>query len=799
MDGATRSKSGSSGAHATYYNAAEDLLQRNLQAGRGGKIAYIDEAGSYSFAELAQRVDRSANALLASGLEPQERVLLVLLDTIDFPTCFLGAIKAGIVPIPLNTMLQAADYAHVLKDSGARVAVVSDSLVAKVRQGAGICDWRGQIIGSGRSGDEFPALAELMEYAGSTAATARTNSEDVCFWLYSSGSTGAPKAALHLQMSMVRTVELFAQGILGLREDDVIYSAAKLFFAYGLGNALSFPLGAGATSILYSGRATASAVCEVLRKHRPTVFCGVPTLFSALLACDELPERGEIPLRVCTSAGEALPAEVARAWETRMGVEVVDGIGSTEMLHIFISNRPGACSYGTTGKLVPGYRARIVNEGREVTDGEMGDLYVAGPTAAAGYWNNPERTGSTFLGDWVKTGDRFRQTADGNYVYCGRSDEMLKVGGIWVSPTEVESALMGHEAVLEAAVVGRADEHELIKPKAYVVLKPGKMGGSELGLELKEFVKGRLAPYKCPRWIEFVEELPKTATGKIRRNVLRENSHRERLRGTQRGSDDLAAERSEVVVDGKRLETVWYPPEAGTTAIVMLHEGLGSVALWKDFPERIARATKCGVLVYSRYGHGGSERLREKRPPEFMHHEAQAVLPELLETLGITQPILLGHSDGASIALIYAGHRPGAVRALVLEAPHVFVEDVTVASIAKIRDAYQETDLRAKLGRYHSHVDETFWGWNDIWLDARFREWNIESWVAAIKCPVLVIQGEQDEYGSFAQVTAISRRIPGTQTLLLRDCGHSPHRDQEEATLTTIAKFMENVIAKGRD
>ena len=519
---------------APLYNAAEDLVSRNLGAKRGEKIAFVDENGAYTFADLAGRVNRCANALLGAGIRPGQGVVLCLLDTIDFPTCFLGAIKAGIVPIPLNTMLQPEDYAHVLADAQPSGVIVSSSLLSRVQQAAISAGWHGIVITSGRESTGPLNLTGLMESASDTSIAAPTHADDVCFWLYSSGSTGKPKGAVHRQSSMLRTAELFAQGVLGLRENDVIYSAAKLFFAYGLGNALSFPLAVGATSVLYSGRATPPVVCQMLRRFRPTIFCGVPTLFSALLACEDLPQREELALRLCVSAGEALPEAVARAWTSRTGVEVIDGIGSTEMLHIFISNRPGACRYGTTGKVVPGYRARVVAEnGSEALTGEMGDLYVSGPTTAAHYWNDPERTRDTFCGEWVKTGDRFRVNKEGDYIYCGRSDEMLKVGGIWVSPTEVEAALMAHEAVLEAAVVGVGDENELVKPKAFVVLKPGVPRREEMVLELKEFVKGLLAPYKCPRWFEFVEELPKTATGKIRRNVLRAkaNAAREKSSG----------------------------------------------------------------------------------------------------------------------------------------------------------------------------------------------------------------------------------------------------------------------------
>jgi benzoate-CoA ligase len=521
-------------ASTPLYNAAVDLIGRNLAGEQRDRTAFIDENGRYSFGNLAERVNRCANALVSSGISAGQRVALCLLDTIDFPSCFLGAIKSGIVPIPLNTMFQATDCGHVLADAQPSAVLVSDSLLSRVQEGAALAGWQGLVIVSGSGPKEIPSLSNLMGTASDVAATAPTHADDVCFWLYSSGSTGKPKGAVHRQSSMMRTAELFAQGVLGLTESDVIYSAAKLFFAYGLGNALSFPLATGATSVLYSGRATAAAVCEVLRRFKPTVFCGVPTLFSALLACEELPKREELALRLCVSAGEALPEGVARAWTARTGVEIVDGIGSTEMLHIFISNRPGACRYGTTGKVVDGYRARLVAEdGNEPALSEIGDLYVSGPTAAAYYWNDAERTRNTFCGEWVKTGDRFRLDRAGDYVYCGRSDEMLKVGGIWVSPTEVEAALIAHEAVLEAAVIGVGDENELIKPKAFIVLKPGVSPHEGLAAELKEFVKGRLAPYKCPRWLEFVAELPKTATGKIRRNVLRleANAAREKSRG----------------------------------------------------------------------------------------------------------------------------------------------------------------------------------------------------------------------------------------------------------------------------
>jgi benzoate-CoA ligase len=506
------------------YNAAVDLIERNLPM-RAQKTAFIDDGGAYSYGELAERVDRAAGALLELGIHPEQRIVLGLLDTIDFPTVFLGAIKAGVVPIPVNTLFQPADYAYILADSRAKIAIVSAELVPSYEEAARLANWTGRIIVSDPSGTydgTRTTLAELSARATPLVEAAPTGPDDVCFWLYSSGSTGRPKATVHLQTSLIQTAELFAQGVLGITESDIVFSAAKLFFAYGLGNALTFPLSVGATAVLHAARATPAAVGAILRDRRPTIFCGVPTLFGSLLVQPDLPRRGEVALRLCTSAGEPLPEEIGKNWTARFGVEIVDGIGSTEMLHIFVSNKPGAVKYGTTGVPVPGYRVRIVGEdGRDVATGELGELEVAGPTSAAYYWNNREKTRSTFAGEWTRTGDKYRQDEDGCFVYCGRVDDMLKVGGIWVSPSEVESALVAHEQVLEAAVIGLADEQDLIKPKAFIVLKPGGEQSDALADELKAHVKSRLAPYKYPRWIEFVSELPKTATGKIQRHVLR--------------------------------------------------------------------------------------------------------------------------------------------------------------------------------------------------------------------------------------------------------------------------------------
>jgi benzoate-CoA ligase len=505
------------------YNAAVDLVERNLKAGRGGKAAFRDDHGSYTYAELAERVDRAANALRALGLEPEQRVLLCLLDTIDFPTVFLGAIKAGIVPIAVNTLLGSADYDFMLRDSRARALVVSDALYERfapilARQPA----LKHVVISGGQRVEGRPGLADLLAAAAPRAKAAATSCDDVCFWLYSSGSTGTPKGVVHLQSHLILTGELYAKPILGIREDDVVFSASKLFFAYGLGNSLTFPMSVGATAVLLAERAAPPAVFRILKQHRPSIFYGAPTLYAAMLASPELPKREEVALRLCSSAAEPLPEHIGSRWTERFGVEILDGIGSTEMLHIYLSNRPGRVRYGTTGTPVPGYEVRLVDDdGKPVPPGEIGELQVSGPTSAAGYWNQRERSRHTFLGPWTRSGDKYVEDRDGYFTYCGRTDDMMKVSGLYVSPTEVEAALMAHPDVLEAAVVAQLDEEKLTKPKAYVVLKPGTAASPELAEELQAQVKTKLARYKSPRWIEFVDELPKTATGKIQRFKLR--------------------------------------------------------------------------------------------------------------------------------------------------------------------------------------------------------------------------------------------------------------------------------------
>ncbi len=493
------------------YNAAGDLIGRNLAAGRGAKPVFIDDAGEYTYAQLAERVNRFGHHLLSLGLRMEDRVLIAMHDSIDWPTAFLGAIKAGIVPIAVNTLLMTKDFEFMLADSRARALLVSEPLMPQFQPLIGKLPFLKHVITA--------PFRDILSLGKPELDAAPTTRDDPCFWLYSSGSTGMPKGTVHVHSSMLLTAELYAKGVLGLKDSDIVFSAAKLFFAYGLGNSLSFTLATGSTAVLMAERPTPDSVFKRLVETRPTLFYGVPTLYAAMLASPAFPDRERLALRQCVSAGEALPPQIAKSFRERTGVDILDGIGSTEMLHIFLSNRPDDFRLGTTGKAVPGYELKLVDEqGNEVKQGELGELQIKGPTAANGYWNNREKSRSTFVGEWARSGDKYTQDADGYYVYGGRTDDMLKVSGIWVSPAEVEAALVSHEAVLEAAVVGQEDEQKLVKPKAYVVLKPGKKASDE---ELKDYVKAKLAPYKYPRWIEFAAELPKTATGKIQRFKLR--------------------------------------------------------------------------------------------------------------------------------------------------------------------------------------------------------------------------------------------------------------------------------------
>jgi benzoate-CoA ligase len=509
------------------YNFAADILDRNLKAGRANKPAFVDPRGPWTYGQLADRVARFAGALRKLGIRREDRILIALLDTIDWPTAFLGAVKAGVVAVPVNTLMTEDDYRFMLGDSRARALIVSDALYPKFANLIGAFPDLEHVIVSGEDAHGRTSFEQLLNSAEPESSAAPTTRDDIAFWLYTSGSTGKPKGAVHVHADLKLTDDLYGGPYLGITEKDVCYSVAKLFFAYGLGNAMTFPMSAGACTVLLPDRPTPDSVAAILRKHPVTVFFAVPTFYAAFLASPAAPDGSEVKIRCCVSAGEPLPEDVGRRWFARYGVDILDGIGSTEMLHIFLSNRMGDVRYGTTGRPVPGYACKIVDDdGLPVKPGEMGELLISGPTSALMYWNNREQSRSTFLGEWTRSGDKYLQDKDGFFVYCGRRDDMLRVSGQYVSPFEVEGALQTHPDVLEAAVVAWPDGDGLIKPKAFVVLKsPEKAAGpgaaGEMSRLLQEHVKQKLAPFKYPRWIEFRNDLPKTATGKIQRFKLR--------------------------------------------------------------------------------------------------------------------------------------------------------------------------------------------------------------------------------------------------------------------------------------
>jgi benzoate-CoA ligase family protein len=502
------------------FNVAVPFVDRHVPEGRGAKVAIRSAAREATYAEVAERVNRSGNALLGAGLQKGQRLLLVVKDCPEFFYLFWGAIKAGVIPVPLNTILRAQDYRAMIEDSCCSAVVFSSEFAGEVEPAISAARPAPPLALPVEGGERN--LRALMDRASTELRASPSAATDPAFWLYSSGSTGKPKGVVHLHRDSVATSLLFGQDTLGMREHDVIFSAAKLFFAYGLGNAMTFPLWTGATSVLLETRPTAKNALQTIERFRPTFYFGVPTLYAAQLQALEQERYDLSSLRCCVSAGEPLPADIFRRWKERTGLEILDGLGSTEGLNTFLSNVPGDARPGTSGKPVPGYEVRIVDdEGAEVGPGVIGRLQAKGPSMAPYYWNDPERTARTMIGEWVDTGDAYFRDEEGYYHHCGRSDDMLKVGGIWCSPIEIEACLVDHQSVLEAAVVGRPDENGLLKPEAWVVLRDGRLPSPALANELITHCKSRLAPYKFPRGIHFVEELPKTATGKIQRYRLR--------------------------------------------------------------------------------------------------------------------------------------------------------------------------------------------------------------------------------------------------------------------------------------
>jgi benzoate-CoA ligase len=511
------------------FNAATAFLERNLEEGRGSKTALYFEGQSYTYTQIAELANRAGNGLLDLGVDIEQRVSLLLLDSPQFAASFFGAMKMGAVPIPMNTNLRLNDYIYMLNDSRARVLLVHSAIWSQIQQILPELKYVRHVVVVGLEQDGGKETATLHDFdkwtqkASAELQAAETTKDDSAFWLYSSGSTGFPKGCVHLQHDMTYCTEYYAKPVLGIHEGDITFSAAKLFFAYGLGNNLYFPFGVGASAVHYAERPLAEDMFNVVQRYRPTIFFGVPTLYAGMLALPGAEKRFDFSsVRVCVSAGEALPADILRRWEDKFNVEILDGIGSTEILHIFISNRASQVKPGSSGKLVPGYEALITDEnGHAVQKGEIGNLLIRGDSTIAYYWNKHEKTKDVINGHWIHTGDKYYEDSEGFYWYCGRSDDMLKVGGQWVSPVEVEGALIAHPAVLEAAVVGDMDADELVKPKAYIVLNQGYQPSETLANEIKAFVKDRLAVFKYPRWVEFVPELPKTATGKIQRFKLR--------------------------------------------------------------------------------------------------------------------------------------------------------------------------------------------------------------------------------------------------------------------------------------
>jgi benzoate-CoA ligase family protein len=517
------------------FNVAEYFVDRHLEEGREDQVAVFYGEEQLTYRQISELVSRAANALGQYGVTKGDRVLILLPDSPAYVAAFWGAIKLGAVAVPLNTLLTGEELGFVLRDSGARCLVAYSTLLDKAdaalrslggvgKAGCGLSAAEPRVFVAGGIKRGYEDFDDAVARSARHAESAPVSRDEPAFWLYTSGSTGEPKAVVHRHRDMVCCLENFAKGVLGMTAKDRTFSASKLFFAYGLGNGLYFPFGVGAQTVLLPGRANAERVLEVISRYRPTLFFGVPGLYAAILEVSDASRDDLSSLRCAISAGEALPAPLWERFRQRFAISILDGIGSTEMLHMFISNRPEDIMPGSSGKIVPGYAARIVDEeGRESRTGDIGNLWIRGESAAAGYWNRPELTQAVFRGGWVVTGDKYRCDERGYYWHCGRSDDMLKVHGMWVSPVEVESAIVGHPAVMECAVVGAMDDDGLEKPKAFLVLKAPLRWSAELEAEVRKSVRDKLAKYKEPRWLVQVDSLPKTATGKLQRFKLREH------------------------------------------------------------------------------------------------------------------------------------------------------------------------------------------------------------------------------------------------------------------------------------
>ena len=506
------------------YNASEVLYHNVEEAGRADKVAVYWENVSYTYGQIAEMASRIGNALRYLKIPLGSRIMMLVMDTPQFPAVFFGCMRAGYIPIPTNTVLPPDNYEYFLNDSAAQAVIVSGPLYPKIAEIRANCPELKHVIVIG--GDFAEGTIDFAQWTAASTGVlkaAETKPDDQAFWLYSSGSTGFPKGVVHLHKDIRATTETYAKQVLGITEGDICFSASKAFHAYGLGNNVTFPYSVGASTVFLTGRPTPDRVYAAIAKYKPTLFFTAPTLYTAMLAAYDGTDMSSI--RLCVSAAEALQPEVYRQWKEKFGVDILDGIGSTEMLHIFISNRPGSVKPGSSGKPVPGYEAKIVGEdGEPVGQGEAGDLLIKGDSAAPFYWNKPEKTERTMLGEWMFTGDRYYQDQDGDYFYEGRSDDMFKVSGQWVSPIEVENTLMEHPSVFECAVIAAKDDKGLLRTKSFIILNEGHEGNDTLTAELQDFVKAKIAPYKYPRMVTYVDDLPKTATGKIQRFKLRDLS-----------------------------------------------------------------------------------------------------------------------------------------------------------------------------------------------------------------------------------------------------------------------------------
>lgn len=510
-----------------YYNITSKLIDDNVAKGLGDKIAIYYQDKTYTYRKMQELINKVGNALLILGTHMEDRVMLVMNDSPEAVASFFGAIKIGAIPVPINYTYSADEYRLLLNNSRARTLIVHEEYKDE------IFGWkdkllylRNTVVVFKQQMSGYISFWDFVEHCSDELEVAYTTIDDVAFWNYTSGRTGVPQAAVHLQHDVLGCIDNYARAVLGLTSEDILYCPSKFFFAYGLGNSFFYPFGLGASVVLAPERSTGETVLQNISTYHPTVLFGIPTLYSSILQIDDVEKKYDLSsLRICTSAGEALPKDIFNKWKERTGIEIVEGIGSTELLHIFISNRPGHAKPGSSGQLVPGYYARIVDEeGKELPDGEVGTLHVKGESIAAYYWRHHEKTKESMLGEWFNTGERYYRDQDGFFFYRGRGDDMMKIEGIWVSPVEVEEALLSHPSVAQAAVVVYKDEHELNRPKAFIVPNQDYTPGWELAHEIQDFLKTGLSPallpYKIPRKIEFIKEMPMSAAGKIQRHKL---------------------------------------------------------------------------------------------------------------------------------------------------------------------------------------------------------------------------------------------------------------------------------------